>query len=291
MDPPSVRPLHPPAEKQHLIFPGGGIFFWWQAGLVKALQQRYDLQRGDLSMSGASAGSITCVMAACNVDMDAAMNAALRLADEAGVFTRSGGLAGVWGKLIERWLHEMLPDDCHTTCSGKVGISVTALALAFNPIQRKVINTFSSKEDLIDACLTSVHIPYFLDGNFSRTYRGEACVDGSLLFCLLNTPWRASEEFGEKQSAWLLHHAKDEKLMQRKWGFLETLDKDSLVEMFSMGHDHGMGHDRTRSPSSLHSRESESESEKGSLLPGMQEFPDIQDFPELGYQSGAPVAI
>jgi len=28
MAPPSVCPLHPPVEKQQLIFPGGGIYFW-----------------------------------------------------------------------------------------------------------------------------------------------------------------------------------------------------------------------------------------------------------------------
>jgi hypothetical protein len=95
--------------------------------VVKALQQRCDLNHEDIDLSGASAGSIACVMAACNVrvpgppprrssrraaaaaltgartacaaqvDMDHAMGVAMRLAEEAEVFTRSGGLAGVWG--------------------------------------------------------------------------------------------------------------------------------------------------------------------------------------------------
>ena len=83
-------------EQKMLIFPGGGIYFWWQAGVVKALQKHYNLKNDNLTLSGASAGSISCVMAVCNVDMDHAMNVAIRLADEAGIFTRTGGLAVIW---------------------------------------------------------------------------------------------------------------------------------------------------------------------------------------------------
>jgi len=99
MLPPYHNPneLISPADEQLLIFPGGGIYFWWQAGVVKALQQRYDLKKYNLSISGASSGSISCVMAMCNINMDYALNLALRMGDEAGVFTRSEGLSGIWG--------------------------------------------------------------------------------------------------------------------------------------------------------------------------------------------------
>jgi hypothetical protein len=227
-------------NEQLLIFPGGGIYFWWQAGLVKALQQRYDLQKHSLSMSGASAGSISCVMAICNVDMDHGMEVALRLADEASVFTRPGGLSGVWGGLIEKWLKELLPDDCHLTCSGKVNISVTSLTVTLVPLHRHVINSFESKQDLIDACLTSVHVPYFIDGNFFRKYRGEKCLDGSLLFFMHSIPWRTSYELGENPGACIFNHCNDQKLMQRNWGFLQTIDKKSFAEMFSLGYQYGL---------------------------------------------------
>jgi len=32
--------------------------------------------------------------------------------------------------------------------------------------------------------MTSVHIPFFLDGRAVRDFKGGACVDGSLLFFL-----------------------------------------------------------------------------------------------------------
>ena len=223
-----------------LIFPGGGIYALWQLGVVKALQQAYDLKQSSLSVSGASAGSIAAVMAICGVDQDSAVECAVKLADEACVFTRPGGLRGIWGNLIERWLDELLPGDCHTTCSGRVHISVTSLTTTFTPLRRHVVSTFHTKKDLIDACLTSVHIPFFIDGCFSHEYRGERCLDGSLLFFLQNAAWCKSDELGENKGAYVFNHCNDKVLMARKWGFIETVSKDAFLDMFSLGYEYGL---------------------------------------------------
>jgi hypothetical protein len=236
---------NPCTDERLLIFPGGGIYFWWQAGVVKALQQqnrsdKNNLDTKNLALSGASAGSISCVMAICKIDMDHAMKAALVLADEAGIFNRTEGLAGIWGGLIERWLQELLPDDCHEKCSGRVNISVVSLSVSFVPLHRHVISTFKSKKDLIEACLTSVHIPYFIDGKFSHEYQGVNCLDGSVLFVLHNAVWCKCEEFGETSDSFIFNHRNDKKLMQCQWGFLQTINKDNLAKMFSLGHEYGM---------------------------------------------------
>jgi hypothetical protein len=239
---PRSQPADAPAGSAahtHLVFPGAGIYFFWQAGVVKALQEGYDLGRHNLAVSGASAGSISCVLAMCSVDMDRALELAVRLADDAGVFTRPQGLAGIWGHMIEDWLDTLLPDDCYLTCSGKVNISVTSLTATLVPLHRHVVNTFYSKKDLIDACLTSVYIPFFIDGHFCHTYRGEHYVDGSLLFFLHNTAWCASEALGESSGAHVFNHCDDHKLMQHHWGFLRALDRQSVAEMFALGHEYG----------------------------------------------------
>ena len=44
--------MRPPAR---LVFPGGGIFFWWQAGAITSLSKRIDLST--VPCCGASAGS------------------------------------------------------------------------------------------------------------------------------------------------------------------------------------------------------------------------------------------
>lgn len=49
-----------------LVFPGGGIFFWWQAGVVRQLQKRFVVDQ--ICCSGASAGALSATLAACGCD-------------------------------------------------------------------------------------------------------------------------------------------------------------------------------------------------------------------------------
>ena len=63
------------------------------AGVVKYLQQRYDLTTWQ--MRGASAGALVATLAACNVDTEMALTVAHRLAVDNGMFARPLGLAGV----------------------------------------------------------------------------------------------------------------------------------------------------------------------------------------------------
>jgi hypothetical protein len=216
-------------QKQHIIFPGGGVYFWWQAGTIQALKEKFDLKDQKFSMYGASAGSISSVMAACDVNLEDAMKVALDL-PKAGKYTHAD--------LVEKWLQRILPEDCDKLCSGKVNISITTITLSFLPLHRKVINTFSSKQDVINACLTSCHIPFFVDGHFSRTFRGEHCVDGSFLFFLHCTPWDRAELNG-KQRALMLYHRNDKELMKHHWSVLQVLDAPSTLAMFILGHEYG----------------------------------------------------
>jgi hypothetical protein len=105
--------------KSHLVFPGGGIFFYWQAGVVSYLrEQGYDLDAS--TMAGASAGALTATLTASDVDFYEATSLALDLAEEEGVWDRRGGLQGVWGPMIERWLEEVLPSNVVDIVDGRV---------------------------------------------------------------------------------------------------------------------------------------------------------------------------
>jgi hypothetical protein len=179
-------------------FPGGGLFFWWQAGWV--------LGNGQLPANalcvGASAGSLTAVLAKCNVDMHVAYDLALALCNENRIFKEPLGLAGKWGGIVRQWLDELLPENAAEICRGKVFILVTTvpdvgqltqqsgfsplalpllLPLAL-PLRRLRVSDFRDKDDLIDCCMASVHIPWFMDGKFLNSgFRGLRCVDGSFL--------------------------------------------------------------------------------------------------------------
>ena len=96
--------------------------------------------------------------------------------------------AGVWGPLIQRWLHELLPADAATVCSGRVGLFVLAI---WPPLPHHLmVSEFQSKDDLVEAAMASVHIPYFLDGHMTCAYtRLRVCF--SVLMPAARCPLRA----------------------------------------------------------------------------------------------------
>jgi len=93
-----------------ILFGGGGIYFYWQIGVVSYLrQQNYNLQ-STLCFAGASSGALAATLTATNVDASEATTLALDLAERAGVWKR-GSLQGIWGDLIYEWLDQLLPSN------------------------------------------------------------------------------------------------------------------------------------------------------------------------------------
>ena len=68
------------SHRPPVFLPHQPLLQQWQAGVISALQERYDL--ASLDFVGASAGSLAATLAACGADMDLAMTLALNLCDE-----------------------------------------------------------------------------------------------------------------------------------------------------------------------------------------------------------------
>ena len=140
----------------------------------------------------------------------------------------------MWGPLIKRWLHELLPDDAATICSGRVGLFSLAI---WPPLpQRVYVSDFESKEDLIEAAMASVHIPYFLDGRMtcvrarargfrvltracSRRFRGKRCIDGSVAARRDVVDTRRKQPVADAPPTLLIDHNADPEIANsRKFG-------------------------------------------------------------------------
>jgi hypothetical protein len=145
-------------RRPHLIFPGGGLFFYWQAGVVTYLrEQGYDLS--NVTASGASAGALTATLMATNVDFYQATELALQLSEQAGVWGRSAGLQGIWGDLIYEWLDQLLPENAvELVGDGKLSLLVTPIP-SFGKTR---VSEFHSKKDLIETNMASVHLVRYL---------------------------------------------------------------------------------------------------------------------------------
>ena len=162
-----------------IVYPGGGIFFWWQAGCVAGLTRRFDLKSGHVRAIGASAGALSAALGTCHVDMERALSRAIALTDECGCFNRGvWGLYGVWGGMIDTWLDDLLPNDAADACCGRVAVAVTAVPR----LQRLLVDEFRDRRDLIDTLKASIHVPLFLDRQWTAELRGDQYVDGQLSF-------------------------------------------------------------------------------------------------------------
>ena len=174
-----LLPTASPTASPVLIFPGDGIFFWWQAGAVAGLSQRFDLSRA--RVAGASAGALSASSVCCGLDNHRGLELALALTEETGVWQRGPfGLYGVWGGIIREWLEMMLPDDAHSACSDRAFIAVKAAPRLQRPYFRtQLLSDYASRADLIDATMASLHIPWFMDRRATARFRGHRYIDGS----------------------------------------------------------------------------------------------------------------
>ncbi|CAJ1899070.1 unnamed protein product [Cylindrotheca closterium] len=188
----------------HIAIPGGGIYFYWQAGVITFLREEgYDLSK--CTYTGASAGALTATLGITNVDFYDATDLALSLAGKAGVWDRKGGLQGIWGPMVEEWLEGLIPSDSIENLNGRLSLlgmlllhwcfrglnengmltpSLDHHPSTVTPIPsfgKEKISDFKSKSDLVKCNMASVHLPWFLDGRLTCDFRDRPHIDGSFL--------------------------------------------------------------------------------------------------------------
>ena len=225
-----------PAAAPGILLPGSGIFFWWQAGATTALARRYDLGRAQFA--GASGGALAATLAATGCDCRKAFDVAWGLCDEARVFERGAwGLYGVWGGIVEAWLEELLPPDAHVQCNGRVNIVLR------RPLRRPMaVSEFSSRADLIGACLASTHIPFFMDRRFSRRFRGQRYVDSEFLPSIPRGAHRAALALPQREAPYVrLAVGRDARVRKQASGLgasMRMISRDGLVQMMDWGEQH-----------------------------------------------------
>jgi predicted acylesterase/phospholipase RssA len=146
---------------------GGGFSGFFVIGLHKILKKIQSTQR-DFSVvryCGTSVGAICCILMVCNVPHEKIITLYDNLRKVSDYFSN-----------LRSEILKILPDDAYEQCSGKVFISITQLPY-FNNL---VISHFISNEDLVDACMASSCMPFFVTYNFPYRFRNRWCVDGFL---------------------------------------------------------------------------------------------------------------
>ena len=227
------------APRAGLALPGGGIFFWWQAGALHELSSRYRLS--EVPVVGASAGALAATIGATGVDVPTAFDLAASLAERSGAWERGAwGLVGVWGPMIREWLDELLPADADEQCRGRVHILVKRAprlrAPRFEPL---LLSDYRDRDDLIDVNMASAHLPLFIDGHWTARVRGMRCVDGTLSLRKTSAERRVVLPGGA--AAVRLDSAADARMRarySRREDFVRLASRDGVAEMMEWGMAH-----------------------------------------------------
>lgn len=153
-------------------FSAGGMLFPYYIGVVEALEE-LGIITENTKLGGASAGSLIAACYHSGIGTKAATEACMTLAAE----LRTNGTRGKLKTNLRIFLEDLLPADVHERCSNKAYISVTQ---AFPRPRNMLLSHYESREDLIEALLTSCHIPWWFDNTLFTMFRGKRCYDGGL---------------------------------------------------------------------------------------------------------------
>lgn len=153
-------------------FSAGGMLFPYYIGALYMLQE-LGIVTERTKLGGASAGSLIATCFHAGLGRDQVLDDCLRLAHDC----RTNGTRGRLGPVLRNSLRKSLPDDAHERCSGAAYIAVTR---AFPRPQGVLLSEYHDKSDVINALLTSCHIPVWMDNKWLTTFRGAAHYDGGL---------------------------------------------------------------------------------------------------------------
>ncbi|KAL5715673.1 hypothetical protein ACHQM5_017462 [Ranunculus cassubicifolius] len=153
-------------------FSAAGLLFPYHLGAAN-----YLIHNGYITestpLAGSSAGAIVCAVIASGSSMQEALKATKTLAEDC----RLNGTAFRLGSVLRDVLVKFLPDDVHVRSNGRVRVAVTQILWRTRGL---LVDQFDSKEDLINAVVTSSFIPGYLAPTPATLFRNRVCVDGGL---------------------------------------------------------------------------------------------------------------
>ena len=205
-------------------FAGGGMYVSWIMGVADGMcSLGVPLDR--CAFSGASAGAVVAALLACGVHMSVAHDWFLNDPTTMACFSSVTGAVARVRAVVTNLLTDTLPHDCVERCNGRLHVLMCSRARGLY-----FISQFTSKSDLIEAVIASTHVPYFSDGSYAFSYRGEQHVDGAWLSsrsaALLARPHASIRV--------LIDHEDDDSF-ESKRPFYEVAHKEAHLARFAVG--------------------------------------------------------
>nr|GME08981.1 patatin-like phospholipase domain-containing protein 2 isoform X1 [Ipomoea batatas]GME08984.1 patatin-like phospholipase domain-containing protein 2 isoform X1 [Ipomoea batatas]GME19549.1 patatin-like phospholipase domain-containing protein 2 isoform X1 [Ipomoea batatas] len=203
----SVKDVEAERRRKAVTSPGfsfsaAGLLFPYHLGVSQFLIEKGYI-KDTTPLAGSSAGAIVCATIASGSSMQEALQATKELAKDC----RLKGTAFRLGAVLRNILIETLPDDIHIRSNGRVRSksklfslldfsykfdlsflpsvdSIAFIVVAVTEILWRprglLVDQFDSKEDLINAVITSSFIPGYLAPRPVTMFRNRVCIDGGL---------------------------------------------------------------------------------------------------------------
>jgi hypothetical protein len=154
-----------------LVMSGGGFLGYYLVGVDRVLRKLQ--QEGKLlkvvRYAGTSVGALASVAMVCN------------LGDHMiALYDNLQGTPDFFPKIRDYFI-SILPPDAYEQCTGRVHIVISRLEFlgGFLPhLKPMVVSSFENNHDLVEACMASCSVPYFVSSHLFYPYRGFLCMDG-----------------------------------------------------------------------------------------------------------------
>lgn len=157
----------PSSYTKDIHFTSGAIGVFYQLGISRFLKERYEVEK--YHYSGVSAGSWCSMFLASDIDKDNLDNIVESLC---GILDEDN--FWVEGPFAAK---DIILNTEFNIDYSRVKIGITQ----FNPFpQKKYVNNFRNKNDVLEACIASSHIP-ILSGNLATKYNNSYTMDGAIV--------------------------------------------------------------------------------------------------------------
>jgi predicted acylesterase/phospholipase RssA len=162
----SIHKFYQVPKEIDIVISVGGFYGFFVIGVDKILKKLEKENKMIVKRySGSSVGAICAVLMACNIPADKIIKIYDDLLFDPQYF-----------KKLRILLLDILPHDAYIQCTNKVFIYSSQIS--FYGLKKVVFYKFKNNIDLVDACMASSNMPYYVSPYLFYYYRGKYHLDG-----------------------------------------------------------------------------------------------------------------
>lgn len=174
-------------EEYKLILSGGGYKGYYDVGISYILDN-HDIKNNIRGIIGTSAGALSAVYIACNIDLKTWKNTYY---ESKYAYQNGKSLFETIKYINER----ILPLNAHLLCNN-YNVEIVATKISIYGLSTIIFKNFSSRNELLECILASICMPFIINSKFPfcQKINNEYFIDGAIL---LNTPIQKICEYNQ----------------------------------------------------------------------------------------------